>query len=143
MVKGESKVCDDDDDNIFTYGDLVEMVSNLDDLLGDVKGKYKDLKTKYTSLQNSFEELKASHEDLKETHKKLREAHESHIAQEANKVKVEASVTCNLFECMPVKENVSKTSISTSCDDLLSIPCCSKVDACEKESLVSDPLLDH
>jgi hypothetical protein len=34
MAKAEPKVCDDDE---FSYDDLVEMVSNLDDLLGDMK----------------------------------------------------------------------------------------------------------
>jgi hypothetical protein len=37
MAKGELKVCEIDE---FTYDDLVEMVSNLDDLLGDMKEKY-------------------------------------------------------------------------------------------------------
>jgi hypothetical protein len=48
MVKGEPKLC-----KIykFTYDDLGEMVSNLDDLLGDMKGIYKNLKKKHVSLQ--------------------------------------------------------------------------------------------
>jgi hypothetical protein len=40
MAKGEPKVCEIDK---FTYDDLVEMVSNIDDLLGDMKGKYKNM----------------------------------------------------------------------------------------------------
>jgi hypothetical protein len=47
MAKGEPKVCKIDE---FTYDDLVEMVSNLDDLLGDIKGKYKSLRKKHVSL---------------------------------------------------------------------------------------------
>jgi hypothetical protein len=47
MAKGEPKVCKIDE---FTYDDLVEMVSNLDDLLGDIKGKYKTLRKKHVSL---------------------------------------------------------------------------------------------
>jgi hypothetical protein len=35
MAKGEPKVCKVDE---FTYDDLLDMVSNLDDLLGDIKG---------------------------------------------------------------------------------------------------------
>jgi hypothetical protein len=46
MAKGEPKVCEIDE---FTYDDFVEMVSNLDDLLGDMKGKYKNLKKKHVS----------------------------------------------------------------------------------------------
>jgi hypothetical protein len=58
MAKGEPKVCKIDE---FTYDDLVEMVSNLDDLLGDMKGKYKSLRKKHVSLQESYEDLKTSH----------------------------------------------------------------------------------
>jgi hypothetical protein len=46
MAKGEPKVCEIDE---FTYDDFVEMVSNLDDLLGDMKEKYKNLKKKHVS----------------------------------------------------------------------------------------------
>jgi hypothetical protein len=72
MAKAEPKVCDDDE---FSYDDLVEMVSNLDDLLGDMKWKYRDLKKKHASLQDSYEEIKASHENLLETHEKLKKGH--------------------------------------------------------------------
>jgi hypothetical protein len=41
MAHGEPKLCKSDE---FTYDDLVEVVSNLDDLLGDMKGKYKSLR---------------------------------------------------------------------------------------------------
>jgi hypothetical protein len=55
MVKGEPKVCEVDE---FTYDDLVEMVSNLDDLSGDMKGRYKNLIKKHVSLQDTHEKLK-------------------------------------------------------------------------------------
>jgi hypothetical protein len=61
MAKGEPKVYEIDE---FTYDDLVEMVSNVDNLLGDMKGKYKSLRKKHVSLQESYEELKTSHENL-------------------------------------------------------------------------------
>jgi hypothetical protein len=51
------KICDDDE---LPYGDPVEMVSNIDDLLGDMKGQYRDLKKKHPSLQDSYKELKSS-----------------------------------------------------------------------------------
>jgi archaellum component FlaC len=77
MVKGEPKVCQI---NEFTYDDLVEMVSKIDDLLGDMKGKYQSLRKKHVSLQESYEELKTSHKNLLDTHEKLKEAHNSHIS---------------------------------------------------------------
>jgi hypothetical protein len=49
------------------------MVSNLDDLLGDMKGRYKNLKKKHVSLQESYEELKTSHENLLDTHEKFKD----------------------------------------------------------------------
>jgi hypothetical protein len=69
MAKGELKVCRSDE---FTYDDLVGMVSNLDDLLGDIKGKYKSLRKKHVSLQKSYEKLKTSQENLLDTHEKLK-----------------------------------------------------------------------
>jgi hypothetical protein len=111
MAKGEPKVSEIDK---FTYDDLVEMVSNLDDLLGDMKGKCKSLRKKHASLQESYEELKTSYENLLDTHEKLKEAHKFHISQEANKVKVDVGITCDLIDDMPKINNVSKSGISTS-----------------------------
>jgi predicted nuclease with TOPRIM domain len=120
MAKGDMKVCEIDE---FSYDDLVEMVSNLDDMLGDIKEKYKSLRKKHVSLQESYEELKTSHEILLDTHEKLEEAHNSHISQEANKVNVDVDITCDLIDEMPKVDKVSKSSISTSCDDLLVMSC--------------------
>jgi hypothetical protein len=138
LVKGEPKVCEVDE---FTYDDLVEMVSNLYDFLGNVKGRYKNLKKKHVSLQESCEELKTSHENLLDTHEKFKEAHNSHISQESNKVKVDVGITCDLLDDMPKIDKVSKSSISTSCDDLLAMPCSSNVDSCMNDYSSCDPLL--
>jgi hypothetical protein len=116
------------------------MVSNLHDLLGDMKEKYKSLRKKHVSLQESYEELKTSHKNISDTHEKLKEAHNSHISQEANKVKVDVGITCDLIDDMPKIDKVSKSSISTSCDDLLATPCSSNIDSCMNDS-PSDPLL--
>jgi hypothetical protein len=116
MAKGELNICKIDN---FTYDDLVEMVSNFDDLLGDMIGKYKSLRKKHVSLQESYEELKTSHKNLLDTHEKLKEAHNSHISQEANKVKVDVGISCDLLDDMPKIDEVSRSSVSTSFDDLL------------------------
>jgi hypothetical protein len=81
--------------------------------LGDVKEKYKSLRKKYVYIQESYEELKTSHENLLHAHEKLKEAHKSHISQEANKVKVDIGITCDLIDDMPKIDKVSKSSIST------------------------------
>jgi archaellum component FlaC len=140
VAKCEPKVYDDDDDE-FSYDDLVEMVSNLDNLFGDMKRKYRDLKKKHASLQDSYEELKTSHENLLETHQKVKEAHNSHISQEANKVKVNVGTTCDLLDDLPSIETISKSSNSTSYDDLFAIPCSSNVDSCMNDSYFYEPLL--
>jgi hypothetical protein len=111
VAKGEPKVYESDE---FTYDDLVEMVSNIDDLLGDMKVKYKSSRKKHVSLQESYEMLKTSHENLLDTHEKLKEAHKSHISQEANKVKVDVGINCDLIDDMPKIDKVSKSSVSTS-----------------------------
>jgi hypothetical protein len=58
--------------------------------------------------------LKTSHENLLDTHEKLKEAHKSHISQEANKVKVDVVINCDLIDDMPKIDKVSKSSVSTS-----------------------------
>jgi hypothetical protein len=109
-------------------------------LLGDIKGKYKSLRKKHICLQESYEELKTSHENLLDTHEKFKEAHNSHISQEASKVKVDVGITCDLLDDMSKIDEVSKSSISTSCDDLLTMPCSSNIDSCMNNS-PCDPLL--
>jgi hypothetical protein len=138
MAKGELNICEVDE---FTYDDLVGMVSNLVDLLGNIKGRYKNLKKKHVSLQESYEELKTSHENILDTHEKLKEAHNSHISQEANKVKVDVGITCDLLDDMPKIDKVSKSSISTSCDDLLAMSYSSDVDSCMNDYSSCDLLL--
>jgi hypothetical protein len=137
MAKGEPNVCEIDE---FTNEDLVEMVSNIDDLLGDMKGRYKNMKKKHVSLQKSYEDLKTSHENLLDAHDKLKKAHNCHISQEVKKVKVNVGITCDLLDDMPKMDKVLKSSITTSCDDLLAMPCSSNVDSCMNDSSC-DPLL--
>jgi hypothetical protein len=62
------------------------------------------------------------------------------ISQEANKVKVDVGITYDLIDDMPKIDKVSKSSISTSCDDLLAMPCSSNIDSCMNDS-PCDPLL--
>jgi hypothetical protein len=55
-------------------------------------------------------------------------------------VKVNIGITCDLFDDIPKIDKVSKSSISTSCDDLLAMPCSSNIDSCINDSSC-DPLL--
>jgi hypothetical protein len=56
-------------------------------------------------------------------------------------VKVSVGITCDLLDDMPKIDKVSKSSISTSCHDLLSMPYSSNVDSCMNEYSSCDPLL--
>jgi hypothetical protein len=98
------------------------------------------LRKKHVSLQESYEELNTSHETLLDTHEMLEEAHNSYISHEANKVNVDVGITCDLIDGMPKIDKVSKSSLSTSCDDLLAMPCSSNVDSCMNDCSC-DPLL--
>jgi hypothetical protein len=55
-------------------------------------------------------------------------------------VKVDIGITCDLVDDMPKIDKVFKSRISTSCDDLLAMPCSSNVDSCMNDSSC-DPLL--
>jgi hypothetical protein len=55
-------------------------------------------------------------------------------------VNVNVGITCDLIDDMPKVDKVSKSSISTSYDDLLAMPCSSNVDSCMNDS-PCDPLL--
>jgi hypothetical protein len=105
-----------------------------------MKGKYKSLRKKHVPLLESYKEVKTSHENLLDTHEKLKEAHNFHISREANKVKVDVGITCDLVDDMPKIDKVSKSSISTSCDDLLAMSRSLNVDSCMNDSSC-DPLL--
>jgi hypothetical protein len=49
-------------------------------------------------------------------------------------VKVNVGITCDLIDDMIKIDKVSKSSISTSCDDLLAMPYSSNVDSCMNDS---------
>jgi hypothetical protein len=53
---------------------------------------------------------------------------------------VNVDITCDLFDDIPKIDEVLKSSISTSCDDLFAMPCSSNVDSCMNDSSC-DPLL--
>jgi hypothetical protein len=56
-------------------------------------------------------------------------------------VKVDVGITCDLLDDMSNIDKVSKSSIPTSCDDFLAMPCSSNVDSCMNNSSSCNPLL--
>ncbi|KAG8068302.1 hypothetical protein GUJ93_ZPchr0005g15498 [Zizania palustris] len=107
------------------------MLEELNELSGKERVKFKALKKDHESLTAKYEELKTSHMMLLVSHEKLEEAHEALIASTLIKPKVDIGVTCDIFDdaCLNVENCIpTKTSISTSCDDLLAMPCSSTLD---------------
>jgi len=86
-------------------------------LLGHMKSKYKDLKKEHTALENSYDDLRTSHVTLLKSYEEIKDAHDLHVAQEANKAKCDASITCDLFDCSSNFENASTTSTHVSSND--------------------------
>lgn len=116
MAKGNKKV---DDNDKPSYDELMDMFEELNEYLGKEVSKFKVLKKEYNLLQNNYDVLKNEHETF--------------LLNELNKPKVDIGITCNLLDDMPCITTSScissDVSISTSCDDFLDTPCCSKLDA--------------
>ena len=119
------------DDNVPSYDELMDMVEDLNEYVGKEKSKFKVLKKEYISLKDSYEELK--------------EAHDSLLLKDIEKSHSHVGITCNLMNEMPRVEiasnAISMSSTSTSCDDLLFMPCCSKDDSITNMANTCDPLL--
>jgi hypothetical protein len=121
MAKGDAKVkiiidlndIDDDDDG-YSYDDLVRMLGEADDYMHKEKEKFKTLKELYKNLQLSFEELKTSHNNLKENCEKLVEAQNSSIVHEVVVVIEDVGVTCDLLDS-PTSEPQPTNSICDKC----------------------------
>ena len=129
MAKGDKVKSIDDDEP--TYDELIEMLDELSEYNGKEKSKFKVLEKMYNSLKDSFEELKVAHDSL--LLKNIEKSH-SHVG-----------TTCNLMDEMPKVDvalnEKSMSSISTSCDDLLAMPCCSNDDSIASLDNTCDPLL--
>jgi hypothetical protein len=129
MAKGEAKVKiitdinDINDDDGYSYDDLVRMLGKADDYMHKEKEKFKTLKELYKNLQVSFEELKTSHNDLKENCEKLADAQKSFIVHEVMVVTEDVGVTCDLLdsltsEPLPTNTICDKCKISLMNDNI-------------------------
>ena len=150
MSNDNIKVNNDSDvvDHTYTCDELVDLIKDMSLYLEKVKTKKKNLKNENLILKNScdhserllntliglHEELKLTHEDPCLTHEKLKEDHEfltKVISKE--EIKNDESSSCDLDGQLQYVANscdVGKKHVSTSCDDLLDMPCSSHIDAC-------------
>jgi hypothetical protein len=133
MAKGDSKVLNDEDE--YSYDDLVELINGFDDFMSKERAKFKELKKRHTSLQDSYEELKTAHEGLKETHEMLKEAHDSLIAHETNKTKVDMSISCNILDDASTLPHLSSSTMN---DDLLTLP---KIISCNDVFIIDENIM--
>ena len=112
-------------DSLPSYDELVEIIEELNTALGKEKQKFKVLKKMHTSLSTEFEEVIAKYEELELEHDSL-------LNKEFVVTKVDRGIACDLYPQQIATQacNVSiMVDSSTSCNDLISMPCSSKVDA--------------
>ena len=90
------------------------------------------LSSNYGKLEESHEKLSSSHDDLLVSHNVLKIAHEAMIAKvTSSEPRVDTSTTCSQNSILPCASpcNSSTHNVGTSCDELLSLPCCSNDEA--------------
>jgi hypothetical protein len=93
----------------------------------------KNIKHLLDVLKSSHSELKLTHEKLLASHEELLEQHASLIKVFSNKLKKNESSSqesSDQLQHMTNSCDVGKKHVSTSCDDLLAMPCSSYLDAC-------------
>jgi hypothetical protein len=147
MSHGDTKVSignvvvDCDDPNL-------ELVCRLTKALRNEMAKISKLENENSFLKNTCEQQKhllyvttCSHEELKLAHEELSVAHDNLVQDHALLTKKLSNEETKTSESSSLGSNdkthnitnpcdVSKKHVSTSCDDLLDMPCSSHIDAC-------------
>jgi hypothetical protein len=105
----------------------------------ELKAQLELLTSKYGDLEG-YDELLSSYESLLISHDRLKLVHEVSITKVTScepRVDISTSSKNDLLSCAS-PSNSSKHNISTSCDELLSLPCCSTNDASTSSSTCVD-----
>jgi hypothetical protein len=148
MSQGDTKVSNTNVVNhVDSYDELVSRLASMTMSLENEKAKIMKLKNENSFLKKSCEDhkhlldvLKSSHDELIVTHEKLFVSHEELLEQHASLIKMfskeiknnESSShdSSNQLQHVTNSCDIEKKHVSTSCNDLLDMPCCSHVDAC-------------
>ena len=148
MSQGDTKVSNANVvDHVDSYDELVSRLASMIMSLENEKAKTMKLENKNSFLKNSCEEhkklpdvLKSSRGELKLTHETLLASHEELLEQHASLIKAfskklknnESSSYGSNDKLQNIANpcDVGKKHVSTSCDDLLDVPCSSQIDAC-------------
>jgi phosphoenolpyruvate-protein kinase (PTS system EI component) len=134
-------------DHVDSYDELVSRLASMTVSLENEKAKTMKLENENSFLKNSCKEhkklldsFKSSHDELKLNHETLLASHEELLEQHASLIKVfikklknnESSSHGSNDKLQNVANpcDVDKKHVSTSCDDLLDMPCSSQLDAC-------------
>ncbi|OQU84882.1 hypothetical protein SORBI_3004G136901 [Sorghum bicolor] len=115
-----------------------ELVCRLNKALRNEMAKTSKLKNENSFLKTTCEQQKhllyvttCSHEELKLVHEELCVTHDNLISNEEIKTSESSSLRSNDQSHIVTNPcDVGKKHVSTSCDDLLSMPCSSHIDAC-------------
>jgi hypothetical protein len=133
-------------DLVDSYDELVSRLARMTISLENEKVKTIKLENENSFIKNSCEEhnklldvLKTSHVELKLNHETLLTSHEELLEQYASLIKafskkikkIESSSHGSNDQLQNVANpcDVGKKHVSTSCDDLLDMPCSSHIDA--------------
>ena len=107
----------------------------------ELRAQLELLTSNYGKLEETHEKLSSSHEDLLVSHERLKLAHEaisSKITSSEPHVDKGTTSTLNVILPCASPSNSSTHNVSTSCDELLSMPCCSNNDASTSSSSCVD-----
>ena len=153
MSQGDTKVsnCNMIDPN--SYDELLNRYASMTKLFEEVLAKTIKFEKENSFLKDTCEQQKhllyvmsCSHEELKLTHEELSVAHEnlvldhalltSKLSNEGIKTSESSSHGSNdQLQNVANPCDVGKKHVSTSCDDLLSMPCTSHIDACSSSTM--------
>jgi hypothetical protein len=134
-------------DYVDSYDELVTRLASMTMSLENEKAKTMKLENKNLFLKNSCEEhkhlldiLKSSHGELKLTHQTLLASHEELLYQHASLIKLfskkikknesPSHESSDQLQHVTNSCDVGKMHVSTSCDNLLDMPCSLHIDAC-------------
>ncbi|OQU84963.1 hypothetical protein SORBI_3004G150650 [Sorghum bicolor] len=129
MSQGDTKVYDANVVNhVVSYDELISRFASMTMSLENEKANTLKLENENSFLKTTCEQQKhllyvttCSHEELKMAHEELSVAHDN----------LSSSFGSNDQSCDITNPcDVGKKHVSTSCDDLLSMPCSSHIDAC-------------
>ncbi|KAE8815969.1 hypothetical protein D1007_06507 [Hordeum vulgare] len=107
----------------------------------ELRGQVKLLSSNYGKLEESHVMLTSSHDDLLVSHNVLKLAHETITTKVTSREPhVDNGTTSSQNTILPCASprNSSTHNVSTSCDELLSLPCCSNVEAYTSSSTCVD-----